>query len=594
MGRLAWSCKFENPKESYSLANTEISLGKKTNDQFLIMDAYRTLGFYHIVSKKYIEGFQYYDQSIQIATKFKNYFYLATVNSLIAGAYYDQSEYNTSISYYLKGLDAAIISKNENVIAMLRLNLAAVYMTANTSIDKAKPLLRDAIGSYLELKIWSSAALVASNLAELYSREQSQDTAFKYLKLSENLLQRDSNIPFMNGQVQMGIAGTYLNLKRYKEAETIALNAIQIFKSLNLSTNLLPGYEVLTKCEIEKGDFQEAKKYALLLLKTAEENKSKIAICQSYELLSKIEKKKGNFKQSLDFHEQYTLWNDSLNEERKLERASQMEFKIQTQQKLQENKYLVAQNKKLRQDVLYMSIIAVCFALLFGGVAYLFKTKNKLNQALFAEKKIVEQQVEDKSILLQEVNHRVKNNLTMIKSLLYLQSKNVKTKEAKNVLEDFQNRIQSIAIVHTKLYETEYIGTLDITNLIQSIYSELKMSFGDGSIKFRITGSCSALDITTAITLGLIFNELITNSIKHAFKKIDEGRIDIHIKEMSDYITIQYFDNGPGLKDKFDESLGNFGFKLLHLLPKQINGNLLYLYDEFSCHYELKFKNPKS
>lgn len=589
MGKLAWAYKFENQAESYRLAKEELNIGKNTKNSFLQMDAYRTLGLYHIVTKRYTEGFEFYDLSLQLAESSQNYFYLATVNSLIAGAYYDQSEFNTSVSYYYKGLDYALKSGNSKVISMLRLNLAAVYTTTNTSLDKAKSLLKAAMAADIENREWAAAALVSSGISELYSRDKETDSALQYLNQSIQFIQKDSSNPFLNGQVKMSIAGTEYNLKNYSQAEKYALEGIEIFESLGITLYMLPGYSILTESEIEKANYIKAEEYAKKLLEIAEENKSKVEICHSYELLATIEKKRNNFKQALMYYEAFKKWNDTLNEEKKLERIAQLDFKTQTQQKLKENESLKAQNASLRKNVLLASVFAILFAILFGLLIHFMRLKNKLNKDLKHEKHIVEEQVKDKIVLLQEVHHRVKNNLTMIKSLLYLQSKTVSTEEAKNVLHDFQNRVQSIAVVHSKLYETDNIATLDLSNLLESIFHELRMTYGnaDAKISLHMSGNCEAMDITTSITLGLLFNELMTNSFKYAFKAIDEGSIEIDIKEMKDKIVMQYCDHGPDLEQKFMANDGSFGFKLLHLLPKQIHGILKYVSKDSKSYFEL-------
>jgi two-component system, sensor histidine kinase PdtaS len=593
MGKLAWSYKFENQKESLRLATEELAIGEKYNNALLLMDGHRAVGFHYIISRKYIDGFTHYDKSLAYAQSATNYFYLATVNSLIAGAYYDQSEFNTSVSYYYKGLDYALKSKNEKVISMLRLNLAAVYTTTNTSLDKAETLLKAALNADLKNKNFAPAALISSSIAELYSRNSKIDSASKYLSLANQLIQKDNKDPFLNGQVNMSIAGTYFLLKNYTEAKKYCLKGIEIFEPLHTTLYTLPAYEILTNCAIEEKQLNQAKQYALTLLKHAEENKSKVEICNSYELLSKIEKQEGDYKQSLFYYEKFKIWNDSLIEEKKLERIANMDFKAQTELKLKENEQLESQNQGLKRNLI-LTLIGLFWV---GCMAfYLYKsiqTKRKLNNELEIKNKLVEQQVVDKTILLQEVHHRVKNNLTMINSLLYLQSKDIQSDETKNVLTEFQHRIRSIAIIHSKLYEEANISSLDFNVFIQSIFDELVQSFSNINkpVHLHIIGNCSPLDITTSVTLGLIYNELMTNSLKYAFHNVEEGTVEIKISEKEGNFSIQYQDNGPGLKTNFDESNGNFGFKLLHLLPKQIGGNMSYK-KGIRNYFELIFEDP--
>lgn len=91
-----------------------------------------------------------------------------------------------------------------------------------------------------------------------------------------------------------------------------------------------------------------------------------------------------------------------------------------------------------------------------------------------------------------------------------------------------------------------------------------------------MSGLATPMEINMAITLGLIINELFTNSLKYAFHSLSEGIIDVNVSENDTTLTITYSDNGPRLKNGFKSDSGSFGFKLLHLLPKQINGQISY------------------
>jgi two-component system, sensor histidine kinase PdtaS len=578
MGKIAWKYRVENKTEAYRLAKEELAIGRKYKQNELILHAYRSIGMFNAIISNYPEADKYYDSCIQLAKKTNNVFYLGSSYGLRGDMCFDQNEYNKGIEYREIGIVYALLSKDNQLIAGSRNNLSSAYIQMNYKLDKAESLLIDALKSAKEDSTWSVAAVVSCNLAEFYYREQKMNLTLKYLDSIPSLMEKDTTNKFNRAQVLVSSAYMFFNLKKYDRSELTAKKAIEIFNELGLDLKLIVPLEVLTKCSIEKNELNKAREYANQLLILAKKERSKEFISIGHELLATIEKKQGNFKLALEHYELYKLYNDTVSEEKKLERIAQMEFKAQTKLKENENLILNSQNINLKKINRVTIFGLICFVILGGFLFWNIRAKNKLNNLLFQKNKLVEQQVEDKSILLQEVHHRVKNNLTMITSLLYLQSKEVSSEDTKNVLTEFQHRIRSIAIVHTKLYEESNISSLDFNSFIQSIFDELLQSYHqlDKPITLHIFGNCSPLDITKSITMGLIFNELFTNSIKHAFTNAPMGVINIDITEINDKLTIFYSDSGSGFNDNLFEEKGNFGFKLLHLLPKQINGHLKY------------------
>jgi two-component sensor histidine kinase len=162
--------------------------------------------------------------------------------------------------------------------------------------------------------------------------------------------------------------------------------------------------------------------------------------------------------------------------------------------------------------------------------------------------------------------------------MLYLQSRAQEQQQVKQILDECQARIQSMAIVHQNLYGEQNAGTLDFSHFLQSLFAELSNSFqpNDNEIVFEVTGSCPPLNISQSIALGLVMNELVTNSLKYAFAENEEGLIRVDLQVTGDRLQIRYSDNGAGLKKPFDLSAGGFGFRLIDILTRQLNAGITY------------------
>ncbi|MBM4241970.1 MAG: PAS domain S-box protein [Euryarchaeota archaeon] len=185
--------------------------------------------------------------------------------------------------------------------------------------------------------------------------------------------------------------------------------------------------------------------------------------------------------------------------------------------------------------------------------------------------------LEEKEVLLREIHHRVKNNLQIIYSLLSLQSAYIKDKYDLGIFKESQNRVKSMAMIHEKLYQSEDFARIKFADYIRSLVSELFASYGVGpNIKINIKVEDILFDITSAIPCGLIINEILTNSIKHAFPEGIEGRIfiDLHSDDKGKF-TLIMGDNGVGLPEDLDfRNTDTLGFQLVNNLVKQLDGTI--------------------
>jgi|GEM_PF-4845731 len=207
---------------------------------------------------------------------------------------------------------------------------------------------------------------------------------------------------------------------------------------------------------------------------------------------------------------------------------------------------------------------------------------NKQLEAEIQERTVVEEQLreslEEKEVLLKEVHHRVKNNLQIISSLLYLGSRERESKRFMDIIQESRARIRSMAMVHEKLYQTENLSQISFRDYTEDLVKSLVGSHNDGSsnITVDIRSNGVQLDISTAITCGLILNELISNAVKYAFPDNEDGEIVISIaQDNSGRYEMIVKDNGVGLPDDFSTHASqSLGMKLVDTLTQQIDGDL--------------------
>lgn len=199
------------------------------------------------------------------------------------------------------------------------------------------------------------------------------------------------------------------------------------------------------------------------------------------------------------------------------------------------------------------------------------------------QQEAIKASLREKEILLQEVHHRVKNNLQIISSLLYLQSKNIQAPELLDQFRDSQNRIKSMALIHEKLYQSNDFANINFKDYVKSLSNNLLQTYRNNGSKIQLDLQINdvLLTIDKAIPCGLIINELLSNSLKYAFPNGQDGTICVQLEETNGSSDSKYNyhlvikDNGCGIPEDFDFSQAkSLGLKLVQSLTAQLDGEL--------------------
>ncbi|UCE41832.1 MAG: PAS domain S-box protein [Candidatus Aminicenantes bacterium] len=213
-----------------------------------------------------------------------------------------------------------------------------------------------------------------------------------------------------------------------------------------------------------------------------------------------------------------------------------------------------------------------------GKIRYFDGIVEDITERKEAEEKLKTSLVE-KEVLLREIHHRVKNNLQIISSLLNLQSRHIEDEPALDMFQESRNRVRSMALVHEKLYRSEDLAKVDFCEYIRSLGRHLFMSYGihSAAIDLDVTVKDVFLDINTSIPCGLIINELISNSLKHAFLGREKGKIRVALRsEKKGKYKLMVSDDGVGLPKGLDVTeTESLGLQLVNMLVEQLQGTLI-------------------
>lgn len=194
---------------------------------------------------------------------------------------------------------------------------------------------------------------------------------------------------------------------------------------------------------------------------------------------------------------------------------------------------------------------------------------------------------EEKTVMLKEIHHRVKNNLQVVMSLLRLQANEINDPRTRFHLNDSVNRISAMAMIHEKMYQSETLTKIDLKGYIGSLVQDLITSYADKTeIEVEIESELDRIEPKSIVPVALIFNELVSNSIKHGFKGKPHGKIQIHVTRHNDKkIQLDYSDNGTW---ENSEKSNGFGLEMIEIFTEQLDGHVTRKIEE-GTHYTFIF-----
>ena len=366
----------------------------------------------------------------------------------------------------------------------------------------------------------------------------------------------------------------------------------------------------LYSAEISKNSLELSKKYDTErkeqeLAFLAQENKlnqEKLAkeILLAIALRGENSLKQDKLRQELLLRNALTRENQLQDEQ--IEQAEELQVSLQRQNTLERDKLTeqqqlnraLARENDLKQtnltqeaNISRLLMAGLALLLAFAGVFFMLFRKQQ------TDNKIIQQQSEDQQVLMREIHHRVKNNLQVISSMLRLQGRNIKDEQALAALNNSEARLQAIAMVHEKLYQSDNLSQVKLKDYLHDLLAIIQTQQNTtGAVEVQIDDQTNlATNLDTAVHVGLIINELVTNSYKYAFSKQPLGKLWLTLQHEHQNHVIILKDNGPGLTEgQFTASSKTLGMRLVNILTKQLNGNINYCHNG-GAEFTLRFKN---
>ncbi len=439
----------------------------------------------------------------------------------------------------------------------------------------------------LQLAIWNQdtikQARVLHKLGYYYDYEGNYPLAVQYWKQCIAIL---SQTPYRTSEALLwgNLSEAYQKMHQPDSARNAISTGLQMVKVENDPGMVMFLNLCLTEFYNSRHSWDSGIVTAKSVLVLARNQQNLERIRDSYDLLAQLHEQKGEASLALNEYKQFIVFRDSLaHEERTADEAKKI-------QQSAYNNTLAAITKKhgeermiYRRRLYVIAGMAACILLLVSLTVFLYRSSraNRHKAAVIRKQnKVIRQSLHEKEVLLKEIHHRVKNNLQIITALQQMQAARSDNPAVKGALEDSQNRVLSIAFIHQNLYQHDDLAGVEMLSFVRELSAHILDVCTSSEKNIRVEQNIApvTLDIDTAVPLGLILNELFTNSCKHAFKEKNKGRIFIRLwQEAAGNYALHYEDDGPGLPDDIDfERTDSLGLRLIRQISRQLEGRLSY------------------
>ncbi|MCS6905913.1 MAG: tetratricopeptide repeat protein [Bacteroidia bacterium] len=523
------------------------------------------------------------DSALKSAIELEDKFLEAQALNLLGSVCFKEANYPKALNYFLQSLKIKEQIGELQTIGSTVLNIGVVY-EALGNIPQAFKYYSKAEKIFIQYNDTLNLASVYSNLGNLYSIQDSAQQALMYHQKALKLREAIKDLHGVSVSL-VNIAEVYITLKNYRAVVENAQKALKNFKALGNLEGQAVAILNLGAAYLHTGQLHLAEHYLLEGLHLARQLGSRQQILEIYKDLSLVYELENNYARALEYYKRFAALKDTLFSEEKHKAIAEIQAQYDFEKKERQIELLNKDKKISELIAAVISILLVLVLTLALNFYFRFLSKKRANALLTEQKEQLQRQKEqlqrseqEKSMLLRELHHRVKNNLQVLSSMLSLQSSQLTDPVALAALEQGRFRVEAISLIHQGLYKDETnVSKVQIREYITNLFQNLMLAHGFSQrLQFVTDIEDLVLEVETAIPLGLILNELLINTFKYAFRDSSiQPKISLTFKHLGDALYLAVQDNGVGLPENFDiEKSNSFGFKLVKMLCRQLKADI--------------------
>jgi two-component sensor histidine kinase len=529
-----------------------------------VQGVYDLLGFVSSKTGDYQSGLAYGLEAVKTAhARGDTSLYLCTIYNRLGLTYHALRQYTQAHEYFKKSLSVALKYNHVPSIVYLSGNISAIFLSMGKpreSLDVMHKIARRYAPDDFESRIILATRLMAA-YGELGQYARAQPYCDQVLALIQKY-----------GAGSPGMAAVYQSVI---------------------------GFLLVSR------QYGEARKYLRINQALCQRQGSAGSLAGNHLQWFRLDSTLQSYPAAIGHYQRYITLRDSLLTESKSQQMAQLEVQYETEKKDRDLKFkekniqLLTERGKLQSQQLALarmirngSSAGVIMLVLLLGLGYnRYRLKQRSNRLLEAKQLEINQKnlsleqvlgekeglLEEKEWMLKEIHHRVRNNLQIVISLLNSQAANLSDDSALSTIRESQHRVQAMALIHQKLYQSEQLARVEMASYINDLIVYLRDAYQPhGLVRFNLSVEPLELDVTLAVPLGLIINEAVTNALKYAFPGDRSGTItlSLHAAEATTY-QLEIADDGVGLPPGYDPAQSrSLGMTLMHGLSEQLEGAL--------------------
>jgi len=552
-----------------------------------------------------------FENSLEIYEQESNFEGIAKVKNRLGILHKNLNDLTTALELYFEALQIEESKDLPLLEANTLLNIGVIYKLKD-EYPLALSFYQKAIEKFRAINSPMGIGRTSNNLGNIYRKQGDDEQALTYYNSALVIFKELDNRGAMSmaynniGIVYQNKGKFELALASFKKSLEIKLAENMIYGVPNTYSNLGSVYGDLGNVKMAESSFEKgvvmAKKYNI-----------EDELAQLYKEMASFEESQGNQVEALRLFKQYLSYEDSIIKSENNKRMIELQTIYALSEIEKKNEILELENKKVTSErkteeleqgqLIIVIYFLIAFVLLGGLLLANYYRKLRYIKKITSDLENTNQELqetliskEEKELLLKEIHHRVKNNLQVINSLLRLQSSKVDDEKIEELFKECEARVKSMALVHEELYKTDDLSSVNIREYVAKLGNDLMQAYAlNTEIQFKSKVDLNFMGIDTLLPLGLMINEIISNSLKHGFTagniENPEIYIEIQFTDLKEY-EMRIGDNGCGIPSTVNfEMPDSLGLELVQTLTEQLEGELTLDKSKPGTHFIVRFKN---
>lgn len=571
---LAWQYRFLDLDsallfngQSYALIEEPVYGKKHAALDYQYGTLYRYKGHYAKSESHFRKHLAYYTEKEDTIQQAKAYYAIAYVLEY-------KGNFDEALEACFKSKELFAL-KNSKLGELRTLNLIGNNLKAIGRIEDAISYYDNGISIAQEIENEEEASHLMSNRADAFFDNGDFLTALKGFRAVQEI-DRKLDMTYGIGIQHQNIGIVFLALGRHAEAEKEFINSIRIKKELGHLNEVASTKAYLGLALVQNGKTNAGLDSIRKSIRECQKNDWTNGLQDAKELLAEAYFHSGQYKKASVAYKEFNELKDSITQTN----LNTEMLKLQTQYETAEKEHALVKAKADNQLQQLQLDVSQKRAVAFGLAALLFALFGLI---LFSFYRRIKNQDSEKTILLKEIHHRVKNNLQVISSLLSIQSRSVSDEKAKAAILEGKSRVHSMALIHQNLYQKDNLTGIQMDGYLTKLSKDLIANYQVSGANIQLTTDIAPikLDVETVVPIGLIVNELISNALKHAFLPGRNGAIEVTLKEENNSLILSVNDNGVGLNtNDLENNPGSFGHSLIRAFESKLKAKMEVLSDQ--------------